>query len=189
MKKPGPHNLPFHYGWVIVCTGTLSILACLGLGRFALGMLLPSMTSTLHLTYAQMGFISTANFLGYLVSVLVSGFWAIRIGSRRLIFIALLIVGLSMALISQAKGFASVLFLYMLTGIGSGASNVPIMGLVSAWFSSSSRGRAAGFIVIGSGFAIMLSGKLIPYVNKLAGPEGWRISWLILSVLVLLIAY
>jgi len=189
MKNPEPHHLPFHYGWVIVCTGTLCILACLGLGRFALGMLLPSMTSTLHLTYSQMGFISTANFLGYLVSVLVSGFWAIRIGSRRLIFIALLIVGISMALISQAKGFASVLLLYMLTGVGSGATNVPIMGLVSTWFVSSSRGRAAGFIVIGSGFAIMLSGKLIPYVNRLAGPEGWRISWLILSGIVLAIAF
>jgi len=94
-----------------------------------------------------------------------------------------------MALISQAKGFASVLLLYMLTGVGSGATNVPIMGLVSTWFVSSSRGRAAGFIVIGSGFAIMLSGKLIPYVNRLAGPEGWRISWLILSGIVLAIAF
>ncbi len=189
MENPEPHNLPVHYGWVIVCTGMLCILACLGLGRFALGMLLPSMASTLDLTYSQMGFISTANFLGYLVSVLVSGFWAISIGSRRLIFIALLIVGISMALISQAKGFASVLFLYMLTGIGSGASNVPIMGLVSTWFASSSRGRAAGFIVIGSGFAIILSGKLIPYVNKVAGPEGWRLSWLILSGIVFVIAF
>jgi len=189
MENPESHNLPVHYGWVIVFTGTLSILACLGLGRFALGMLLPSMASTLQLTYSQMGFISTANFLGYLVSVLVSGFWTIRIGSRRLIFVALLTVGISMALVSQAKSFTAVLFLYMLTGIGSGATNVPIMGLVSAWFSSSSRGRAAGFVVIGSGFAIMLSGKLIPYVNRLAGPEGWRINWLILSALVLLIAF
>jgi MFS family permease len=189
MKNHEPRHIPVHYGWVIVCTGTLSILACLGLGRFALGMLLPSMASTLHLTYAEMGFISTANFLGYLVSVLVSGFWTIRIGSRRLIFIALLTVGVSMALVSQAKNFSSVLFLYMLTGIGSGASNVPIMGLVSAWFSSSSRGRAAGFMVIGSGFAIILSGKLIPYVNRTVGPEGWRTNWLILSVLVLLIAF
>jgi MFS family permease len=189
MKNPEPRSLPFHYGWVIVATGTLGILACLGLGRFALGMLLPSMASTLDLTYSQMGFISTANFLGYLVSVLVSGFWAVKTGSRRFIFIALLIVGISMALVSQAKSFQSVLILYMVTGIGSGAANVPIMGLVSAWFASSSRGRAAGFMVIGSGFAIILSGKLIPYVNGMIGPEGWRLNWLILSGIVLLIAF
>ena len=169
----------FHYGWVIVGTGMLCILACLGFGRFALGMLLPSMASTLGLTYSQMGFISTANFLGYLVAVLVSGFWAVRIGSRKLIFLALLLVGLSMAFISQAKGFFPILILYTLTGLGSGATNVPVMGLVSSWFASNKRGRAAGFIVIGSGFAIIISGKLIPFINRVVGPEGWRVSWLI----------
>jgi MFS family permease len=152
-------------------------------------MLLPSMATTLHLTYSQMGFISTVNFLGYLIAVLVSGLWAVRIGSRRLIFISLLVVGVSMALISQAKGFFNVLVLYGLTGFGSGATNVPVMGLVSSWFSRNKRGRAAGFIVIGSGFAIIVSGKLIPFINRLVGPEGWRVSWLILSGTVILIAF
>lgn len=182
-------RLPFHYGWVIVFTGTLCILACLGFGRFALGMLLPSMAQTLKLTYSQMGFISTANFVGYLISVLISGFWAVRMGTRKLIFFALLLVGISMVLVSQAKSFAFVLGLYFLTGIGSGATNVPVMGLVSHWFTSTLRGRAAGFIVIGSGFAIIISGKLIPFINGLAGPEGWRISWLVLGCTVLFIAF
>lgn len=181
-------RLPFHYGWVIVFTGTLSIVACLGFGRFAIGMLLPSMASTLNLTYSEMGFISTANFVGYLISVLVSGLWAIRIGSRRLIFFALLLVAVSMILVSRAMSFSHVLVLYFFTGIGSGAANVPVMGLVSHWFASTIRGKAAGFIVIGSGFAIIISGKLIPFVNKLAGSEGWRISWLILGCIVFMIA-
>jgi len=77
----------------------------------------------------------------------------------------------------------------MITGIGSGATNVPVMGLVAAWFSSGKRGRAAGFIVIGSGFAIMISGRLIPFLNRWIGPEGWRTSWRILAGLVLLIAF
>jgi MFS family permease len=184
-----PGKLPFHYGWVIVFTGTLCILACLGFGRFALGMLLPSMASTLKLTYSQMGFISTANFLGYLISVLLSGFWAMKMGARRLIVFALLLVGISMMLVSQAKSFGYVLIFYFLTGVGSGATNVPVMGLVSHWFASTLRGRAAGFIVIGSGFAIIISGKLIPFINRLAGPEGWRISWLVLGCTVLIISF
>jgi MFS family permease len=163
-------------------------MACLGIGRFAIGMLLPSMASTLHLNYSQMGFISTANFLGYLVSVLVSGHIAMKVGPRRFIFFSLLLVGISMAAVSQAKAFSHVLVLYMLTGVGSGATNVPVMGLVSAWFNAKMRGRAAGFIVIGSGFAIILSGKLIPYINSVSGGEGWRISWLILSGIVTTVA-
>jgi MFS family permease len=181
-------HLPFHYGWVIVITGMLCIFACLGFGRFALGMLLPSMASTLKLSYSQIGFISTGNFIGYLVSVLFCGHIAGRIGSRQLIVIALIIIGVSMALISRAGSFLAILLLYFVTGIGSGAANVPVMGLITAWFDRTIRGRAAGFVVIGSGFAIIISGKLIPFVNRLIGPEGWRMNWLILAGVVLIIA-
>ncbi|MFN3480749.1 MAG: YbfB/YjiJ family MFS transporter, partial [Thermodesulfovibrionales bacterium] len=62
-----------HYGWLIVLSGTLCIFACLGLGRFTIGMILPSIATSLGLTYSQMGLISTANFIGYLISVFVSG--------------------------------------------------------------------------------------------------------------------
>ncbi|MGC1454054.1 MAG: MFS transporter [Nitrospirota bacterium] len=187
IDSKAPH-LPFHYGWVIVITGMLCIFACLGFGRFALGMLLPSMASTLKLSYSQIGFISTGNFIGYLVSVLFCGHVAGRIGSRRLIVIALIIIGVSMALISRAGSFRAILLLYFVTGIGSGAVNVPVMGLITAWFDRTIRGRAAGFVVIGSGFAIIISGKLIPFVNRLIGPEGWRMNWLILAGVVLIIA-
>ncbi len=188
--QPSPARKPrFHYGWVVVAAGMLCIVACLGFGRFALGMLLPSMAATLDLTYSEMGFIGTGNFLGYLVSVLASARISSHTGPRKFIFIALLAVGASMALVSRATGFSAVLVLYTITGMASGAVNVPVMGLVSAWFSSRLRGRAAGFIVIGSGFAIMISGRLIPWVNRAVGAEGWRTSWLILSGLSALIAF
>lgn len=188
MTEPEPVR-PIHYAWIIVITGTLCIVACLGFGRFALGMLLPSMAETLKLSYSQIGFISTGNFLGYLASVLFCGNIARRIGSRRLIVIALIIIGASMALISQAGSFSAVLILYTITGIGSGAANVPVMGLITAWFDRTIRGRAAGFVVIGSGFAIIMSGKLIPFVNTLVGPEGWRINWIILAGIVIAISF
>jgi MFS family permease len=177
-----------HYAWIIAITGTVVIMACLGLGRFALGMLLPSMAASLRLTYAQIGYISTGNFIGYLTSVLLCAPLARRIGSRQLIVIALAIIALSMMLISRAQTFSAVLALYFITGLGSGAANVPMMGLITAWFDRSIRGRAAGFVVIGSGFAIILSGKLIPYINGLKGPEGWRTNWMVLAAVVAAIA-
>jgi len=188
MSGPKPSRLPFHYAWVIVATGTLCISACLGFGRFALGMLLPSMASTLNLSYSQIGFISTGNFIGYLAAVLFCGRIASRIGSQRLIVAALIVISASMAFISRSSSFLTILILYMITGMGSGAANVPVMGLITSWFDRTIRGRAAGFVVIGSGFAIIISGKLIPYVNKLIGPEGWRTNWLILAGTILAIA-
>ncbi len=189
MKNLSFSKSSLHYGWIVVFAGCLGVFACIGLGRFALGMLLPSMGEALRLSYSEMGFISTINFVGYLLSAFLSGFVASRFGSRKLIFLALFLVGISMVFISRASGFLSVALLYMLTGIGSGASNVPIMGLVSSWFKKEKRGKAAGFIVIGSGFGILLSGKLIPYLNSLYPESGWRTGWLILGGIVTVVAF
>ena len=143
---------------------------------------LSPMAPSLQLSYSQMGYISTANFVGYLLAVLLCGFFIGRIGARRLIFYALLLVGISMLLVGFAKSFLVVLFFYMLTGIGSGFSNVPMMALVASWFHRSLRGRAAGFIVIGSGFAILLSGRMVPYLNSIWALDGWRLSWYVLGL-------
>jgi len=171
-----------------VSAGMLCVLAALGFGRFALGMLLPSMAASLRLTYSEMGFIATANFLGYLVSALASARASSRIGPRKYIFFALLTLAVSMTLVSRATGFHTVLLLNVIAGAGCAGANIPVMGLVSAWFSSRLRGRAAGFIVIGSGFAIMISGLLIPHVNRAVGAEGWRTGWRILAAATALIA-
>jgi MFS family permease len=181
-------RVPFHYGWVVVFAGMVAILASLGFGRFALGMLLPSMGDSLGLSYSQMGLISTGNFIGYTISVLVSGFLAVRLGPSRLIVIALIGVGITMLLVSRANGFMMVLVLYFFTGIGSGAANIPVMGLVSTWFSRAVRGKAAGFLVIGSGFAIIIAGWFVPVINARYMDVGWRVNWSLLGIFVLVAA-
>ncbi len=170
-----------------MATGTLCIFACLGLGRFSLGMLLPSMGKALDLSYSQMGLISTANFIGYLAAVLLSSRFMRFFGARKLIGLSLLLVGFSMVSIGFASNLYTVIALYILTGMGSALANVPIMALVSIWFSSHIRGKAAGFVVIGSGFAIILSGKLVPYLNS-TDENGWRTSWFVLGTIVFLAA-
>lgn len=177
-----------HYAWVIVLGGTLTTFAALGLGRFALGMLLPAMSADLGLGYARMGWVGTANFIGYLISVLGSGIVAARIGPRRMVAGALALTGISLIGVSRASSLEALLVLYFLTGVGSGAANVPVMSLVAAWFGTRSRGRAAGFIVSGSGFAILLSGWLIPLLNRQHGVGGWRASWFVLALIVLAVA-
>ncbi len=173
----------FHYGWFIMLAGTLCIFACLGLGRFSLGMLLPSMGKGLQLSYSEMGFISTANFIGYLAAVLISSRIMQKVGGRNCIAAALVVVGVSMLLISKTESKEVLTLLYVLTGMGSALANVPIMALISIWFAGSQRGKAAGFVVIGSGFAIILCGWLIPYLNILQ-VDGWRLSWFVLGNIV-----
>ncbi|MDW7772731.1 MAG: MFS transporter [Desulfobulbaceae bacterium] len=188
MKSVIPAKInSLHYGWHIVAAGCLCIFASLGLGRFSLGMLLPAMGESLHLSYSQMGLVGTCNFAGYLFAVLFCSRLQSVVGARKLIAMALLLISFSMIMIGFARSLLLVTLLYTFTGIGSGASNVPMMGLISTWFASRLRGRAAGFIVIGSGFAILLSGLVIPWLNSLQA-EGWRLSWFALGVTVAAIA-
>jgi len=146
------------------------------------------MGTSLKLSPAQMGYLGTGNFVGYLFAALVCGHLSARFGSRRLIFSALLVVGVTMILVGLSTNYALLLLLYTLTGIGSGASNIPMMSLVAQWFSPRHRGKAAGFIVIGSGFAIMMAGRLIPWVNQAYPESGWRLNWQLLGAIVLAIS-
>ena len=187
MASSIPPKLPFHYGWLIVAAGSLGIFACIGLARFALGMLLPAMGQDLHLTYAQMGTISTANFLGYLAGILATSSLVRRFGARVLTTAALLLSGLSMVGIGCAGNLLTIIGLYILTGIGSAMANIPIMVVLSSWFSSRLRGKAAGFVVSGNGAAIVFAGMAVPWLNGLT-LYGWRLSWVVLGALVILIA-
>ncbi len=177
-----------HYGWIIAVTGMAVLFSCLGLGRFSLGMLLPSMGISLDLNYSQMGLIGTGNFVGYMISVVLSGFVARAIGARWTITLGLVLVGSSMVMVSQAAGFLGVMVLYTATGIGSGLALVPMLGLVSHWFLKSNRGRAAGTMLSGNGIGIVFAGLFIPWINASVGTEGWRTSWMTIGLISLAIA-
>ena len=82
-------NNKVHYGWIVVVMGMFVLFSCLGLGRFSLGMLLPSMAISLNLNYSQMGLIGTGNFVGYMISVVLAGMIARGIGARWTITIGL----------------------------------------------------------------------------------------------------
>jgi len=107
-----------HYGWIITFTGMAVLFSCLGLGRFSLGMLLPSMGISLKLNYSQMGLIGTGNFVEYMISVVLAGIIARAIGARWTITLGLVLVGGSMVLISRAVGFIEIMALYVATGMG-----------------------------------------------------------------------
>ncbi|PLY14115.1 MAG: MFS transporter [Sedimenticola sp.] len=176
-------TLPLHYAWLIVISGVLILHAVLGLGRFALGMLLPSMATGLELGFDQIGLIGTFNFTGYLLAVVVAGKLTAAFGYRSVITAGILIVACSMVMVSQSQNFAAVSIALAFQGIGSGLANVPLMGLVSHWFHSSRRGQAAGLLMMGNSLGIILSGALVPLINQSVGVEGWRVNWQIFSLI------
>lgn len=177
----------FHYGWVILIVTTLTILGCIGLARFGYTMILPSMQASLGLSNTQTGGLATGNFVGYLVLAVVGGFVASRYGPRRVIGVSLLLTGVTMALTGLANSFEGALVWRVLTGVGTGGSNIPVMGLLSAWFASRRRGLATGVAMAGASLAMMITGPLVSCTLDRFGEDGWRYSWFILGACVLLL--
>jgi len=151
-------------------------------------MILPPMREGLALTKAQAGHLQSGNMIGYLSLALIGGFLASHFSPRRVISVSLLVVGATMFLTGTAAGFISALVWRTLTGMGSGGSNVPVMGLLSAWFSPKRRGLATGIAVTGSSFGLILTGPLVPLLLDLSGGNGWRLSWWVLGGFVLVAA-
>ncbi len=166
-----------HYAWVVLAVGTLVVFASLGLARFGYTMLLPPMQVGLDLDNTQAGALATANLAAYLALAVVGGALASRFGPRTVISAGLMVAAVGMLLTGLAGSFSEAMGWRALTGIGSGASNVPMMALLSAWFAQRRRGLAAGVGVTGSSLALILLGPLVPYLLSAYGQDGWRLSW------------
>jgi MFS family permease len=177
-----------HYGWIVLAMSTMVVFGALGLARFGYTMVLPSMQAGLTLDNTQAGALATANLLGYLALCVIGGMLAARFGPRTVIAAALGLVGVSMLLTGLAAGFWTASVYRALAGIGSGASNVPAMGLMAAWFAKRRRGMAAGIAAAGSSLGLMVVGPLVPRLLIRYGESGWRACWFVFGVITIFLA-
>lgn len=179
----------FHYAWVIAFTGTLVTILAHGFGRMSYSVILPSMKDGLELNYTQLGSIATGNFIGYLCLAIIGGFLAARFGVRRVVFISLLVIGISLFLTGFSNSFLFAFFMRLISGTGNGGSYVPIMALPAAWFVMKKRGLATGIVSGGIGAGLFFSGILLPPVITAFGKEGWRYAWFVLGIMVFVLAF
>ena len=195
MKEDHPGKEPlnnsqslFHYSWVIVFIGTLVVFGSLGLARFGFSVLLPEMQKGLQMDNIQAGMMATFNLVGYLSLSVLGGALAARFGPRIVITGGLLTVGITLILTGISDTFYIATLWRTLTGIGSGASNVPVVGLLASWFTPRRRGLAAGIVVTGSSLGLIFTGPAVPLVTSFYFPDGWRICWYLFGGLTILIA-
>jgi len=182
------HRGDFFYGWIILAVGVGVVFGALGLARFGYTLVLPSMQRGLDIANTQAGALATANLVGYLLLSLAGGALATRFGPRMVISAGLALAGFGMLMTGFAQGFLMVAFWRGLTGVGSGASNVPVMGLLSSWFSKKKRGFATGIAASGSSVGLILLGLTVPRLLEIFGDSGWRICWFLFGGVTLLIA-
>jgi MFS family permease len=177
-----------HYGWVIVGVGVLVKMSGLGFGRFAYPMLLPSMRGSLGFNYSEMGLLSGAIMLGYLLFSFFGGMLATRFGPKKIVVTSLLCGSLSMFFMSRSSAFLPLLFFAFVMGAGGAGSHISITTLPMAWFEERRLGGAVGVVTGGTGLGIIVTGLLLPSLLLQLGREAWRQCWLLLALITFLVA-
>ena len=167
----------FHYGWVVIFTGLLVTIGAHGFGRMSYTLILPAMKDGLQFNYTQLGLLGTGNFIGYLLMAIIGGFLAARFGTRIVIALALVLMGITMILTGLAQDFSFAFSMRLMTGLGNGAAYVPAMALGSAWFAMGRRGLATGIVSAGIGGGTMVAGLVVPFILTVYGIDCWRYAW------------
>lgn len=184
-------TMQFHYAWTVAAICGLSVLCGLGFGRFAFGMMLPSISQDLGLSYSQGGVLGFSNLTGYLASVPLVPFVLAKIGTRAMVTLGLFVMALSMLGMAFTHSFILLAGFYSLTGLSSGAVVLPAMSVMAKWFAPSHRGLSSGMVMAGPGFGIILSGYAVPRLMPL-GILGimpaWQVGWLIFGTLTAVVA-
>jgi MFS family permease len=173
----------FPHGWVIVGVGVLVKMAGLGFGRFAYPVLIPGMRESPGFNYVEMGFLSGAIMLGYLLFSLIGGILATRFGPKKIVIASLLCGSLSMFSIGTLSGFFSLAFFAFAMGAGGAGAHISMTTLPMAWFEEKRLGKALEVVTEGTGLGIIVASLLLPYLLSNLGKETWRQCWLILALI------
>lgn len=172
---------------LMVALAVMANGASLGLARFGYTLVLPPMQAALGASYAAMGAIATANFMGHLIAAPLAGAMAVRWGTRRILVIALALVGgATLGTATAASPLAAAAW-QALAGLGTGASVVGAYAMAQRWLPAERQGLATGLVAGGAGWGMFLAGLLVPFVlaNDAA---NWRAGWIALGVPALALA-
>ncbi len=170
------------YGWYVLAAGFFLLFFRAG-ARFSFGIMFKPMIAELGWNRAS---ISSAFFL-YMVffalSMSVAGKLYDRYGPRWVIFISTILLAagyISTAWVDRLWHFY--LFYGLLTAVGTGGASVPLIAaLMSRWFA-----RRRGLVI-----SLALSGNclgqfaLVPVINWFVLTYGWRLSYIMMGVVIL----
>ena len=153
--------------------------AALGVGRFAYALVLPAMQADLGLSFAQAGFLGSANTAGYLLGALVSHGVLGAFGYRRGFYTALLLQTVAVALLALGPGFELFAVLRFAQGF---LGAFVFVGGAALLLASGGRATSLGVYFGGVGIGIAASTLILPLMS------GWQSGWLLLAGLAALMS-
>lgn len=173
-----PASAPGHpYQWVIFGILTTSHLL-MAMFFFGWGPLAPMLRGDIRIDNAQLGFLVSAMYLAMVVVSVPSGFLVDRYGARRMLMLALSLVGSATCLLSASSSTPFLFAVAVLGGSGYGMINqITTKGLMY-WFEPHRRATIMGIKQTGVTVGGSLIGLYIPFGAHLM---GWQKAVLLLA--------
>ncbi|CAA9565624.1 MAG: transporter, putative [uncultured Truepera sp.] len=167
-----------NYAWVVLGLCFFGLLAAQG-ARLSFGAFVAPWEASFGVDRATVSFVSFISFLVYGFTQPVVGRLVDRFGSRLVLSLSVLLVGLSLAATAFSRGIVELTLIYgVVASLGfGGASGVAASVAVTRWFNTN-RGLAFGIIEAG-----MAAGQfvLVPTSLVLINTLGWRGAMLALG--------
>lgn len=173
---------------IAVIISILVVFSCLGLARFAFGMILPSMKADLLLNATQVGWVGSLNFVGYFIGLFVANKFYTKFGAYTLIQRSLITQSISMLAMALLDNYLLISFAYFFTGFFGALANIAIMSYIAQIIPKQIRGKATGLTLVGAGSGIIFSGFLVPLYDRLFELTVWRLSWASFAIIIFLVA-
>lgn len=175
--------------WLVLTGLSLGVLVTNGFARFAYGLILPAMRADLNWSYAQAGWLNTANALGYILGAAGTMLALRRRGPAGLFAAGLVMTALSLV----ATGLVPALWWQSLwrfiAGLFGALSFSTAGALAARLWATDPRRNALGIGILfgsGGGMAIVLAGATLPLMLAEWGDSAWPFAWLIVGGLSLL---
>ena len=167
------------YRWVIVGVGAL--MTCVAIGAmFSLAVFLQPMSAETGWSRAGISSAMTLNFLIMGAGAFGSGAASDRFGTRIVVLIGALLLGLALVLASRAASLVQFQLTYgILVGLAASAFFAPMIAAATAWFESN-RGLAVSLVSAGMGVAPM---TISPLARWLISTYDWRAAMLMIGIL------
>ena len=149
----------------------LGLIAIAYLDRVCIATAAPAMRAELGLTDAQLGIVFSAFTFGYAVFEVPSGWMADRFGARVTLTRIVVWWSLMTAATGAAAGFASLLAVRLLFGLGEAGAFPSMARVYARWLPRAERGRMFGLAIMTGAFAGAVTQ---PLVVALLGVTTWR---------------
>lgn len=164
-------------GWWILAGGF--ILTGLGTGlSFSFGVFLKPLAQEMHWARSEISLAYSLNMLVLGAFSFVMGGMADRWGTRRVLFLGTLVLGLGIFLNSRVSAVWQLYLFYgVLMGVGKAAFHSPLMAHIARSFHER-RGLAVGLVSAGTGIGLFVMAPLARFLISLA---GWRATFAILA--------